>query len=158
MDFNTVVLPAAVATAIHDLTICQAIHGSKNDATVECVLRVQALAPLRNLNLEKQPLAFLLILCDNIQDWGRHFKDEKLEQPLKEANIRLKGLFFDSGKIYIQLYFSDTRESRKFMNYKKSILSRLEKMFKASNVEFVIEYWDRVKNITSYTFTIGNSK
>jgi hypothetical protein len=81
VDFSTVVLPAAVATAIHDLSICKTIHGSKNDAASECVLRVQELAPLRCLTLQKQPLAFLLILCDNIQDWGRHFKDEELEQP-----------------------------------------------------------------------------
>lgn len=159
VDFNKVVLPAAVAIAIHDLTICQSIHGSKNHTEVECVLRVQELAPLRNLNLEKQPLAFLLILCDNIQDWGRHFKDKELELPLKEANIQLKDLFFESGKIFIQLYFNDTRESRKFMNYKEDILGRLEKMLKASNIEFVIEYWDRERDAkSSYTFTIGNSK
>lgn len=149
VDFSTVVLPAAVATAIHDLSICETIHGAKKDTTSECVLRVQELASL----------AFLLILCDNIQDWGRHFKDEELEQPLKEANIRLKGLSFDSGKIYIQLYFSDTRESRKFMNYKEGVLSGLEKMLGASNIEFVIEYWDReTDQKTSYTFAIGNSK
>lgn len=159
VDFNSVVLPAAVATAIHDLSICQAIHGSNNDTTEECILRVQELAPLRSLNLEKQPLAFLLILCDNIQDWGRHFKDEELEKPLKEANIRLKKLSHDSGKIYIQLYFTDTRESRKFMNYKKGVLSKLEKMLKAPNIDFVIEYWDREKDTkTGYTYTIGNSK
>jgi len=159
VDFSTVVLPAAVATAIHDLSICETIHGVKKDATSECVLRVQELAPLHSLNLQKQPLAFLLILCDNIQDWGRHFKDEEFEQPLKEANIRLKGLFFDSGKIYIQLYFSDTRESRKFMNYKEGVLSGLEKMLGASNIEFVIEYWDReTDQKTSYTFAISNSK
>lgn len=158
VDFNTVVLPAAVATAIHDLTICQSIHGSKNDTAVECVLRVQELAPLRSLNLEKQAVAFLLILCDNIQDWGRHFKDEELEEPLKEANIRLKGLFLDSRKIYIQLYFSDTRKSRKFMSYKEGVLRGLEKILKAPNIEFVIEYWDREKDTkTGYTYTIGNS-
>ena len=158
-DFNTVVLPAAVATALHDLTICQSIHGSKNHSETECILRVQKLAPLQSLPFEIQQLAFLLILCDNIQDWGRHFKDESLEQPLKEANIRLKDLFLDSGKIFIQLYFNDTRESRKFMNYKDEILSGLEKLLDISGIEFIIEYWDREKDaVTSYKYRIGDSK
>lgn len=159
MDFSTVVLPAAVATAIHDFSICATIHGvngSKDDEAPGCVLNAQTLAPLQCLTLKKQPLAFLLILCDNIQDWGRHFKDKKLEQPLKEANVRLKGLFFDSGKIYIQLYFNDTRESRKFMNYKEGVLKILENMLGSSDIEFVIEYWNRETDTrTGYKFEIG---
>lgn len=159
VDFSTVVLPAAVATAIHDLSICETIHGSRKDGTSECVQRAKTLAPLRRLILQKQPLAFLLILCDNIQDWGRHYKDEELEKPLKEANIRLKGLFFDSGKIYIQLYFNDTRESRKFMNYKEGVLKVLEKMLESSDIKFVIEYWNReTDTITGYKFKIGNGE
>ena len=158
VDFNNVVLPAAVAISVHDLTVCQRLHGTGLDTEDECILLAQKLAPLHKLNFETQPLAFLLILCDNIQDWGRHFKEEEREKPLKEANIRLKDLIFNSGRLTIQLYFSDTRESRKFMKYKDEILSGLEKLLKVSGIEFVIEYWDREKDKKASHYTIGNSK
>ena len=158
VDFNNVVLPAAVAISIHDLTVCQRLHGTGLGTEDECILLAQKLAPLHKLDFEIQKLAFLLILCDNIQDWGRHFKDEEWEKPLKEANIRLKDLIFSSGRLIIQMYFSDTGESRKFMKDKDEILSGLEKLLKVSGIEFVIEYWDREKDKKASHYTIGNSK
>jgi hypothetical protein len=158
VDFKNVVLPAAVAISVHDLAVCQRLHGIGLDTEDEYISLAQKLAPLNKLDFETQNLAFLLILCDNIQDWGRHFKDAERETPLKEANIRLKDLIFNSGRIIIQMYFNDTRESRKFMKDKDEILSGLEKLLKVSGIEFVIEYWDREKDKKVSHYTIGNSK
>lgn len=158
VNFTNVVLPASVAIALHDDDICRPIHGSKIDTDEECIVLVQELAPLKRLNFDMQPMAFLLILCDNIQDWGRHFKDEELEIPLKKADIRLKDVFFDSGRFTIQLFFNDTRESRKFMHHKEAALGEIEKLLDSSKIEFIIEYWDREKSErTSYQFKVGSS-
>lgn len=160
IDFVHILLPAAVAIALHDDEIWQPLHGveTNNGGKEESITCVRKIAPLGKLNFDAYPLAFLLILCDNIQDWGRHYKDEKWEKPLREANIRLKDIFFDSGKLIIRLFFNDTRESRKLMTYKEEALGKIEKLLNSSDIEFVIEYWDREKNeATSYKFKIGNN-
>ena len=155
-DFTNEVLPAAVAVALHDTDVCLPLNGVEFDLEDECVKLVQELAPLSTLDFKRQPVAFLLILCDNVQDWGRHFKDKVLERQLKEADIRLKDLFFKSGTVTIQLFFNVTRESQKFMNIKVQELEKMEKLLKSSDVEFGIEYWDREKDeLTSYAFRIG---
>jgi hypothetical protein len=158
IDFAHILLPAAVAIALHDKEIWQPLHGleTNNGKKEECITCVRKIAPLGKLDFDAYLLAFLLILCDNIQDWGRHYKDEKWEKPLREANIRLKDILFDSEKLIIQLFFNDTRESRKLMTYKEETLGKIEKLLNSSDIEFVIEYWNREKNEpSSYTFEIG---
>lgn len=158
-EFSSVILPAAVAIAMHDDEICQTLHGIKTNKSTECIIQVQELAPLSQLSFEIQPLAFLLILCDNIQDWGRHYKDEKLEKQLREANIRLKNVLFDSDTVTIQLFFNETRESLTLMNHKNVILGTIEKLLSSSDIKFVIEYWYRIRNEPSpYRFQIGGKK
>lgn len=157
-EFSKVLLPAAVAIALHDNEICQTLHGVTNNTTPECTA-VQKLAPLQELSFEVQPLAFLLILCDNIQDWGRHFRDEKYEKPLRAANIRLKKILFESNKLTIQLLFSHNFESLKFMHIKGAELEIIQKLLTSPDVEFVIQYWDRAKGEPSpFEFHIGGKK
>ena len=153
-EFSNVLLPAAVAIALHDDEICQTLHGViKNNMNPEGTL-VQKLAPLQEISFEVQPLAFLLILCDNIQDWGRHFRYEKLEKPLRAANIRLKKILFESNKLTIQLLFNHNLESLKFMHNKGTDLEIIQKLLTSPDVEFVIEYWDRATtNFLPLNFT-----
>ncbi len=114
---------------------------------------------MQELSFEVQPLAFLLILCDNIQDWGRHFKYEKYEKPLREANIRLKNVEFESNKLTIQLLFNHNIESLKFMSQKSTDLEIIQKLLTSPDIEFVIQYWDRAKNEPSpFEFHIGGKK
>ena len=158
IDFYDVLLPAAVAIALHDDKICQPLHGVTNNTTPEST-SIQELAPLQELSFEAQPLAFLLILCDNIQDWGRHYMEEKYEKPLRAANIRLGNIKFESNTLTIQLLFNHKRESLDFMYYKKTTLEKFEHLLASPDVEFVIEYWDRAKNeLSPFVFHIGGKK
>ena len=158
IDFSNVLLPAAVAIALHDDEICQTLHGVIKNTNSECTA-VQKIAPLQELSFEVQPLAFLLILCDNIQDWGRHFRDEKYEKPLRAANIRLKDIKFESDTLTIQLLFNHVRESLEFMYHKTTTLETIEKLLASPDVEFVIQYWDRAKGEPSpFEFHIGGKK
>lgn len=158
IDFYNVLLPAAVAIALHDDKICQPLHGVTNNTTPEST-SIQELAPLQELSFEAQPLAFLLILCDNIQDWGRHYMEEKYEKPLRAANIRLGNIKFESNTLTIQLLFNHKRESLDFMYYKKTTLEKFEHLLASPDVEFVIEYWDRAKNeLSPFVFHIGGKK
>jgi len=157
-EFSKVLLPASVAIALHDDKIFHKLHGVIENTNSELTV-VQKLAPLQELSFEVQPLAFLLILCDNIQDWGRHFRDEKYEKPLKEANIRLKNVDFESNRLTIQLLFNHNIESLKFMNQKSADLAIIKGLLTSPHIEFVIEYWDRAKNeLSPFVFHIGGKK
>jgi len=101
--------------------------------------------PLSELYLKKQPLAFLLILCDNLQDCGRLCKDKKLKEGMDAADIRLKDVVLDvkSSTITIQLFFNTGIESISFMERKVGILSKIANFLKSPDIKFIIEFWDR---------------
>ncbi len=115
IDFSKVLLPATVAIALHDDKIFRTLHGIAENTNHE-LTPVQKLAPLQELSFNVEPLAFLLILCDNIQDWGRHFRYEQYEKPIRDANIRLKNVLFEDDKLTIQLLLTLTIESSKFIH------------------------------------------
>ena len=82
-----------------------------------------------------------------------------LQKQIREANIRLKDVLFDSDTVTIQLFFNETRESLKFMNYKSEILEVIEELLSSSDIKFVIEYWNRTKNeLSTYRFQTGDKK
>jgi len=111
--------------------------------------------PLSKLYLKSQPLTFLLILCDNLQDCGRPCKDEELKKGMEATDIRLKGIVINPSTITIQLFFNEIAESRKFMTYKAEMLRKVEKLLGSSDIEFIIEFWDREANAKKDTFRIG---
>ena len=160
LDFNHILLPAAVATALHDDEIWQLLHGleATNKKEVEYIACVREIAPLCKLDFDDHPLAFLLILCDNIQDWGRHCEDDKLSEGLLAANICLKDIVFDSGGVTVQLFYNDTREGHKFMTDKFDMLGKIEKLLKSPKIKFVIEFWDKKrKEKTDFIFKINSN-
>ncbi|MBA7651025.1 hypothetical protein ES703_58840 [subsurface metagenome] len=208
-EFSNVILPAAVASAIHDAEIWQTLSGQPNSdidkkweyiagilkiAKNEDIARVLAdpnlnlegknqqivsilrkkdewigniyadisnivmKKPLSKLSLKSQPLAFLLILCDNLQDCGRPCENENLRKAMEAADIRLKNISFDpkSSTLTIQLFFNDTIESIGFMGGKVAIWSKIKNFLKSTDIKFVIEYWDRkIDKEAKYPFTIG---
>lgn len=111
--------------------------------------------PLSKLYLKSQPLTFLLILCDNLQDCGRPCKDEELNKGMEAADIRLKDIVNNHSTITIQLFFNEIAESRKFMTYKAEMLRKVEKLIGSSDIEFIIEFWERGTNAKKDTFRIG---
>ena len=115
--------------------------------------------PLPHLWLEEKPLAFLLILCDNLQDWGRPFTDENLQKNFEKANIKFKGVTVDSNlnQIKIQLYSNFNQQAREFLNEKMRDLKVIQKVLK-SEIVFTIGYWDRAtdKEEKDYSIEIGD--
>ena len=97
------------------------------------------------LDFKGQPLAFLLILLDNLQDYGRPCEDDELKQEMEAADIRLKEIISDkdSKVITIRLFFSQTEESMGFIKGKLKILRKIEKFLRSPDTKFIIEYWDR---------------
>lgn len=156
--FRNVVLPAGVGIFLHDDEIWKPLCGIEveDEDKIPCVKAIKALKPLPQIDFRDHPLAFLMILVDNIQDWGRHYIYEKFEVGAKAADISLKNIFVDSNKVQIQLYFSRTKEGLSFMNNKKDVLNKICKEYlKSQGIDFFIEYWDRKTNEkTELTFQI----
>lgn len=115
--------------------------------------------PLPHIKFEDQPLAFLLILCDNLQDWGRPFGDEELQKNLKAADPKFKGVTVDSRlkQIQIQLYTNFSPQARKFLDRKMEDLKVMQKVLK-SKIAFTIGFWNREKNeeLKDYSVEIGD--
>jgi len=103
--------------------------------------------PLRGLDFKGQPLAFLLILLDNLQDYGRPCEGDELKQGIEAADIRLKEILYDQNckTITIRLFFSATEKSMRFMIEKLEILREIEKFLGSPDIKFIVEYWDREK-------------
>jgi hypothetical protein len=208
-EFSNVILPAAIASAIHDDEIWQILSGQVNgdikkkwgyiadvlwiekdiatkilenidindeqkDREIADTLRdkkrewigniyadisnIITKRPLFELYFEKQPLSFLLILCDNLQDWGRPCKDEELSEGMKTADIRLKNVTFDVSRfiLTIQLFFNDTEQSLGFMAKKVKVLKKISNFLKSNMIRFMIEFWDRENDKKKYSYKIGS--
>ena len=113
--------------------------------------------PLFEVYLKKQPLTFLLILCDNLQDFGRPCKDKERMKVIEEADIRLRNISFDPKTLTltIKLGFNDIEQTLDFMSQKIKMLRKMESYLKSRDIKFIIEYWDRVADRRKYTFTIN---
>ncbi|NVM56165.1 MAG: hypothetical protein HWN66_20885, partial [Candidatus Helarchaeota archaeon] len=146
-EFHTVTLPSAAAITIHDEEIWQALNGAmeKSDE-IEWITELCTLKPLPQLKLNTEPLSFLLILCDNIQDWGRHFRDKKLEEGSSAANIGLRSVDSKEDRITIQLFVNVNSNSLGFLKYKVDTLNLVKTLLRSSSPHFLIELWDRGKN------------
>lgn len=145
--FHAVILPSATAIAIHDNSIWQVLNGTIGQSDeVECVKKLCTIKPLSRVRLQDQPLSFLLILCDAIQDWGRHFRDKELEKASKAANIGLRSINSKEDRITIQLLVNFNRQSLRFLNYKLDTFNLLKGLLQTSFPYFLIELWDREKD------------
>lgn len=115
--------------------------------------------PLPHIRFEEQPLAFLLILCDNLQDWGRPFIGEELQNNFEKADIKFKGVTVDSNlkQIKIQLYSNFNQQAREFLDKKMKDLKVVQKVLQ-SKITFIIEYVNRETNNVEkdYSVEIGD--
>lgn len=148
------VLPASVAICLHDDDIWQTLHGHRNEKVelikwpkdskdnLDKLLKAKL---LKNLDFSNYSLAFLLLLCDNIQDWGRPFRNEKLNKSCEAANIRFEDIIVSSDNVRVKLLYDDNNESLSFMGHKNTSLELLKNFLKSSDIKFVIEYWNRKK-------------
>ena len=112
--------------------------------------------PLRELYLKNEPLAFLLILCDNLQDCERPCEEKDKKAMMEALDVRLGRIIPDieSKKITIQLYLNDVQEGYGWMNDKRGILKKIEKLLRSPDIEFAIEYLDRGNKNRKMHFTI----
>lgn len=157
-EFEKVILPAGISIILHDDEIWKTLGGFKNRKATreeEWISNIREAQPLKCFSFENLPLAFILILCDNVQDWGRPIKEEKLGNLFDEAKIHLKNINISDKGVTIQIYFRMLGKTKRLLRYKEDTFNKLVKLLK-SDVPFIVEYWDSEKDKrTDYVFQIG---
>lgn len=83
---ETVFVPSALAIALHDKEVWQKLRKESEKDNHSKILE--------NLKFQKDPLSFLLVFCDNVQEWGRpsqsHGEKEE-ERGMRFELIALEG-------------------------------------------------------------------
>lgn len=83
---ETVFVPSALAIALHEKAVWQKLRKESEKDNHSKVFE--------NLEFEKDPLSFLLIFCDNIQEWGRpseSHREKEEERGMRFDLIALEG-------------------------------------------------------------------
>ena len=101
--------------------------------------------PLPRLCFEKQPVAFLLLLCDNLQECGRPCMGKEFSEIMQLVDIRLKEVVFqkDSHIVTIKMEFNNIIETSKYILKKQKTLEKIAEFLYSENIKFNIEFWAR---------------
>ena len=112
--------------------------------------------PVSKLLFKRQPIAFLLVLTDNLQDYGRPCEKKEMNKGMEAADIRLKEVVSDANSqvITIRLLFNRTVESMDFIRKKFETLDKIVIFLRSPDTKFIIEYWDREKGRKAKRFII----
>lgn len=117
---------AARAIALHDEDIWKHFSGridSQTDldkALKKLISDFSKKKHLKNLEFDDDPLSFLLIFCDTIQEWGRVGRD------YEETAARLDDVGVSDDLVWANISVSD----EKAFNQKKDEINRVKKFLK----------------------------
>lgn len=144
-------VPSALAIALHDCGIWKKLRKENNKDNPPRILD--------NLEFENDPLTFLLIFCDNIQEWGRpsisHEKKYKDKIREKEIKFYLKNIESHSEKrlLDITIKTHNYTKSERFFEDKQNELRSIQFFLKqSSDLKFTVHLRD--KNDDGEDFTM----
>ena len=112
----------------------------------------------RNLEFEKDPISFLLIFCDTIQEWGRPSKSRREKEEVIRMRFNLKDLKYDRIKrsIDVVIRTPDKEENDQEFEDKREELRAMQFFLKhPQGVKFNIRLED--KNFKGENFKMKGS-
>jgi len=124
-------IPSALALALHDQEVWQ---------------ELKKIGSLSVLKFKDDPLSFLLIFCDNIQEWGRPSKSQiEGERMTKEKKFLLKDLKYDPTIGFDITVWSPTHtKTEKFFKDMQDNLKGIESFLQQpKNREFAVHLRDK---------------
>jgi len=150
-EFNEITKNEKIAKDLYDK------EGSWKSTLYRELIDIIKTAPLPHLCFEKQPVAFLLILCDNLQDCGRPCQNEEYSEMMELIDIRLKDVVFQTElpELKIQMSFVNTPACAKFIADKKDTLEKMGNFLYSEKIKFIIEFWDRITNAIWFSIEIS---
>lgn len=122
--------PSALTIALHDEEVWQ---------------ELKEIGGLHKLKFEDDPLSFLLIFCDNIQEWGRPSKSQVDGEEERWKKFYLKDIKYDPKKGFkITIWTPNHTKAEKFFKDKKTELGEIETFLQQpSGVKFAIRLEDK---------------
>jgi len=106
-------LQASRAIALHDEGIWEHFSGRNNsDFSQKKVLEI--------LNFKEDPLSFLLIFCDTVQEWGR------VGRSYEETGARLDDIGYTDDRVWVNI----SVKNEAAFNYKKDEIDRVKKFLR----------------------------
>ena len=145
-----VFVPSALAIALHDKELWQSLRKESEKDNHTKVFR--------NLEFEKDPLSFLLIFCDNIEEWGRPSKSSREKEAAIRMRFDLKELDYNhrTRSINVVIRTPDKEENDQEFEDKQEELRAMQFFLKQlSGNKFAIRLED--KNLKGETFEMKGS-
>lgn len=128
---QNIFVPSALAITLHEREIWSGLkEGRKKD-------RLPVVLPC--LKFEDDPLSFLLIFCDNVQEWGRPSKSQEKEEHEKGKRFYLKEFICDPNGVKITIWTPSYTKREKFFQKKQTELRELQGFLQqTSTIKFTI--------------------
>jgi len=120
---KNIFMPSSLAIALHDKKVW--------DITTE-------------IKFADDPLTFLLIFCDTVQEWGRPSKAEEKEAINKGMKFYLNKYACRDTTVEIVLKTPDCEKTEEFFTNKQQEIKKIEKFLKQPHsINFKIKLWDK---------------
>jgi len=143
MDFEhiceDIIIPSALAIAIH----AEEVWGGLRDKGKWQKRKTEV--PLPVLRFEDDPLSFLLIFCDSIQEWGRPSQSQAAEKDRKRKRFYLRDLQYNPKRGFdVTIWTPDDLKTQKFFKTKKTELGEIETFLQQpSDMKFAVRLEDQ---------------
>lgn len=123
-------IPSALAIALHDGRVWQ---------------ELKEISVLPALKFEDDPLGFLLIFCDNIQEWGRPLESEIAGEEERWKKFYLKDLKYESKRGFdITIWTPNHTKAEEFFKDKKTELGEIETFLQQpTGIKFAVRLEDK---------------
>lgn len=130
-------VPSALAIALHDEEVWQKLRkgNGKNDS----------LEVLDSMEFARNPLSFLLIFCDTIQEWGRPSISRKVRGDQREKRFYLRTVEFDPAVgLYINICTPEHLKRKIFFQNKLNEFKSMRAFLKQpQHVRFIVRLEDK---------------
>jgi hypothetical protein len=155
-------VPSALAIALHDSEIWKGEYVIKD--------KIQKVPNfIKNINFVDNPLTFLLIFCDTIQEWGRPNFAIAIESEKKQKKFYLKefvcvpkkyenDILIEKGEVKVTLWTPDADQSEEFFKRKENELMMVKQfLVQPTDIRFVIHLKDNKEDHTPKVFEMDGS-
>jgi hypothetical protein len=133
---DEIFVPGALAIALHDEKVWDAEIKGKNPDEKEKFLT--------KLCFEDDPISFLLIFCDCVQEWGRTSKSQDLYEKLKEKKFYLKNIDINEEYVKITLWAPYHSKTEDFFLKKQDELKKIQRFLcQGDSYKFIIRIEDK---------------
>jgi len=132
--FKNIIIPSSLSISVHDYGVWSEVFAEQNDKSSELKFK-------ESVNFDDDPISFLLIYCDTIQEWARPSKSKEIE--VEKKIFYLKEFLIEKNKVEVTLWTPTYTKSQSFFKRKQNELSSVQELLKQPDgIEFSVKLQD----------------